>query len=162
MKTQTQPQRSVEEIVADFQNYIFSHPIARNTFRDLGAALGATSSPQIIILTGPTGVGKSTLARAACNGLLHNYEERMVAEPDFVPVVTVNAVPPNNKIFNWKDFYIRLLIGQSEPLVDRKLVVPRQPSLFLDHPLEAKARRWHAAPGESAVPSGKNQSGACC
>lgn len=137
MKTQIQSQRSVAQIVTDFQNYVFSHPIAKDTFRDIGAALGATSTPQIIIFTGPTGVGKSTLVKAACNRLLHFFEDQMIAEPDFVPVVTVNAVPPNGNAFNWKDFYIRLLTGQSEPLVDRKLVVPRQASLFLDHPLEA-------------------------
>lgn len=137
MKAQIQPQRPVAEILADFQSYVFTHPVAKDTFRDLAAALGAISSPQIIILTGPTGVGKSTLATAACNRLLHYYEKRMVAEPDFVPVVTINAVPPNGNTFNWKDFYIRLLTGQSEPLVDRKLLVPRQSSLFLDHPLEA-------------------------
>lgn len=139
MKAQSLPQRTVAEILADFRDYVFSHPIAKDTYRDLGAALGATSSPQIIIFTGPTGVGKSTLSKAACNHLLHYYEERLVAELDFVPVVTINAVPPNGNSFNWKDFYIRLLTGQSEPLVDRKLVVPRQTSLFLDHPLEATA-----------------------
>lgn len=136
MNTQIQPKRPVAKILAEFQNYVFSHPAAKDTFRDIGAALAATSSPQIIIFTGPTGVGKSTLVKAASNQLLQYYEDRLVAEPDFVPVVTVNAVPPNGNNFNWKDFYIRLLSGQSEPLVDRKLVIPRQTSLFLDHPLE--------------------------
>lgn len=55
----------VAEALADFQGYVFSHPVAKETFTNLGAALGASSSPQIIIFTGPTGVGKSTLARAA-------------------------------------------------------------------------------------------------
>jgi energy-coupling factor transporter ATP-binding protein EcfA2 len=137
MKTQIQPKRQVAEILADFQSYVFSHPAAKDTFQDIAAALGATSSPQIIIFTGPTGVGKSTLVKAASNRLLQHYEDRMIAEPDFVPVVTINAVPPNGNAFNWKDFYIRLLSGQCEPLVDRKLVIPRQASLFLDHPLEA-------------------------
>jgi hypothetical protein len=81
-------------------------------------------------------VGKSTLIKATSNRLLKYYEDRMIAEPDFVPVVTINAVPPNGNTFNWKDFYIRLQTGQSEPLVDRKLVIPRQTSLFPNHPLE--------------------------
>jgi energy-coupling factor transporter ATP-binding protein EcfA2 len=137
MNMQIQQKRPVAEILADFQSYVFSHPAAKDTFRDIGAALGATSSPQIIIFTGPTGVGKSTLVKAASNRLLQYYKDRLIAEPDFVPVVTINAVPPNGNTFNWKDFYIRLLTGQSEPLVDRKLVIPRQSSLFFDHPLEA-------------------------
>lgn len=136
MKAQSLPQRTVAEILADFRDYVFSHPIAKDTYRDLGAALGATSSPQIIIFTGPTGVGKSTLAKAACNRLLHYYQERIDAERDFVPVVTISAVPSNGNDFNWKDFHTRLLTGQGEPLVGRKLVVPMQTSLFLDHPLK--------------------------
>jgi len=136
MKTQVQSKQSVEGILADYKNYVFSHPTAKDTFRDIVAALGSTSSPQIIILTGPTGVGKSTLIKATSNRLLQYYEDRMIEEPDFVPVVSVNAVPPNGNAFNWKDFYIRLLSGQNEPLVDRKLVIPRQSSLFHDHPLE--------------------------
>ncbi len=146
MKTQIQQKRPVAEIVADFKDYVFSHPVAKETFRDIGAALGATSSPQIIIFTGPTGVGKSTLVKAASNRLLQYYEDRLIAEPDFVPVVTINAVPPSGNNFNWKDFYIRLLTGQGEPLVDRKLVIPRQTSLFPDHPLEASFMQKSDAP----------------
>lgn len=137
MKAQNVSQQETTEALADFQSYVFSHPAARQAFRDLGAVLGATSSPQIIIFTGPTGVGKSTLAKAACNRLLQYFEARLAAEPDFVPVVTINAVPPNGNGFSWKDFHIRLLSGQSEPLISRKLVVPRQAPLLPRCALEA-------------------------
>lgn len=139
MNTQILPQHQIAEALADFQNYVFSHPVAKETFRDLGAALGATSSPQIIIFTGPTGVGKSTLAKAACNRLLQYYQARLASEPDFVPVVTINAVPPNGNGFSWKDFHIRLLSGQSEPLVNRKLLLLRQTSFLPDCGVEASA-----------------------
>lgn len=102
-------------------------------------ALGVVSSPQIIIFTGPTGVGKSTLAKAIRNRVVGKCEERLAREPDFVPVVSVNAVPPNGNSFNWKDFHIRLLTGQSEPLVDRKLFIPSQTSLLPDAPVKVHA-----------------------
>lgn len=122
--------------LAAYKDYKFSHPTAKRTYEELGAALSSNSTPQIILLTGPTGVGKSTLVNAAYSRVLKFYEDRLNSEPDFVPVVARNAVPPNGNVFNWKDFYIRLLIGQNEPLVDRKLLIPRQPSLFAGHSIE--------------------------
>jgi energy-coupling factor transporter ATP-binding protein EcfA2 len=100
------------------------------TFSELMSVLKSEATPQVIIFTGPTGVGKSTLAKAACNRLHQHFHDQMRAEPDFVPVVTVSAVPPNGGAFSWKDFYIRVLTGQHEPLVDRKLLLARQPELF--------------------------------
>lgn len=126
---------SLKEKLDEFNLFLFKHPIATTTFDDLLGALKAEASPQVIIFTGPTGVGKSTLATAACNRLFLHYRSQMEAEPNFLPVVTISAVPPNGSGFSWKDFYIRLLTGQHEPLVDRKLLLPRQTSLFPDHVL---------------------------
>lgn len=139
MNTTTQTLRSTNEILTDFGAYVFKHPTASATFQELMTGLAADASPQVIILTGPTGVGKSTLLRAACNRLLQQYQAKMMAETDFVPVVTISAVPPNGRNFSWKDFYIRLLSGQHEPLIDRKLLLPRQTMLLPDHPLAGRA-----------------------
>lgn len=138
MKT-TSNQKPITEILADFTSYVFNHPAASTTYRELMTTISAQASPRVIIFTGPTGVGKSTLAKAACNRLLQHYQAQMEAEPDFVPVVTISAVPPNGTAFSWKDFYIRLLTGQHEPLVDRKLLLPRQTSLLPDHGLGERA-----------------------
>lgn len=138
MKT-TSNQKPITEILADFTSYVFNHPAASTTYRELMTTISAQASPRVIIFTGPTGVGKSTLAKAACNRLLQHYQEQMAAEPDFVPVVTISAVPPNGTAFSWKDFYIRLLTGQHEPLVDRKLLMPRQTSLLPAHGLGERA-----------------------
>lgn len=124
------PMNSVTQAVADYQGHTFGHPRARDTFTRLGSEINALSSPQVMILTGPTGVGKSTLIRAACNRVLTNHEEELRNKPEVVPVIALNAVPPSGAGFNWKDFYIRLLTGQNEPLVDRKLYLPRQMPLL--------------------------------
>lgn len=123
-------QAAIDAAVADFRQYVIAHPTAKAAFFDLMTALQAISAPQIVILTGPTGAGKSTLAQAARNRLMQRFEAQMHAEPDFVPVVTINAVPPNGSSFSWKDFHVRLLSGQSEPLVNRKLYIPSQTTLL--------------------------------
>lgn len=119
--------------LAEYKQHKFLHTIAKQTYGELGTALSANSTPQIILVTGPTGVGKSTLVSAACSRVLKYYEDRLAAESDFVPVVSLNAIPPSGAAFNWKDFYIRLLVGPNEPLVDRKLYLPRQSSPFVGH-----------------------------
>ncbi|OIQ97595.1 hypothetical protein GALL_203540 [mine drainage metagenome] len=139
MKTSNAHSRSATEILNDFGAYIFNHPASSATFRELTTALGAEASPQVIIFTGPTGIGKTTLVKAACNRLQKRYQDQMMAEQDFMPVVTISAVPPNGAGFSWKDFYIRLLAGQHEPLVDKKLLLPRQMMLLPDHPLGERA-----------------------
>ena len=50
-----------DDIIKNFRNYIFRHPIAEETFADLITSLQTASTPRVIIFTGPTGLGKSTL-----------------------------------------------------------------------------------------------------
>ena len=104
MKASNQLIHSNKVPLSAFTNYIFKHPNASATYSELMTALGAEASPRVIILTGPTGGGKSTLVRLACNRLLQDYEKQMVEESDFVPVVTISAVPPNGAGFNVKEF----------------------------------------------------------
>jgi DNA replication protein DnaC len=98
--------------VAEFMAHTFVHPLAKEAFMSLTQAIRADSSPQVIIFTGPTGVGKSTLVRAAGKRLIQECQEQLANEPDFVPVVAINAIPPTGGHFNWKDFYIRLSLAQ--------------------------------------------------
>jgi len=130
MNTTPYSEAQAAAAVKAFKQNVFSHPAAGRIFNELTSALSATSSPQTIILTGPTGVGKSTLARKAVNRLIKQYQAQLNTEPDFVPVVMLDAVPPTGTAFSWKDFWIRLLTGENEPLVDRKLAIGGQRSLL--------------------------------
>ena len=49
------PMNPVAQAVTDYRSHHFSHPYARQTFKQLGTEMGAVSAPQVIILTGPTG-----------------------------------------------------------------------------------------------------------
>lgn len=118
--------------VAAFQKDIFDHESAKSAYHRLLLAFGNEYSPEIIILTGPTGVGKSTVTTAVGKFIRDRHEAQWKAERDFVPVVAHRAVPPTSGNFDWKDFYIRLLSSQGEPFSDRKLYVPSQMPLLPD------------------------------
>jgi hypothetical protein len=66
-------------------------------------------------------VGKTTLLK----GIRKRLTEIMLAElkkyPERVPVVIAQLVAPTSGSFNWGDYFKRLLIELSEPLVDHKL-----------------------------------------
>lgn len=140
------PTAATTKAVTAFIDYKFGHPIARHTFKQLCTEMSIVSSPQILLLVGPTGVGKSTLIRAACNRVMSNLQGVLQTEPDFVPIVSLSAMPSTGAAFDWKDFYIRLLLGQNEPLTDRKLFLPRQPVLFPDAPVIDRVVEQSAAP----------------
>lgn len=93
-------------------------------------AVSSETGPKVILVAGPTGAGKTTLASKIYRKILEQHQERMQRELDFVPVLYGNAIAPNGTSFSWKDFYIRLLERAIEPLIDRKLLLPKQQSFI--------------------------------
>ncbi len=146
MRTDNLPTAASTQAVTAYIDYKFGHPTAQRTFKQLCTEMSVVSSPQVLLLVGPTGVGKSTLIRAACNRFTTNLQAQLQAEPDFVPIVSLNAVPATGATFDWKDFYVRLLLGQNEPLVDRKLYFPRQKVLFPSTPSADRVVEHSTAP----------------
>ncbi len=130
----TFPKELLSESVAVRVEYFRSLPIDHRFFKQafdqaMDAATGQ-AYPKVVLIAGPTGAGKTTLAKHLCRKIREQERGNMQAEKDFVPVLYGNAIAPNGTSFNWKDFYIRLLEKISEPLIDRKIVVPQQLSIF--------------------------------
>lgn len=121
-----QPLTPIQQVVLDFKWHYFSHPHAHETFTQLGIEIGAISAPPVIILTGPTGIGKSTLTRLACRRMKASLAAHINARPDFIPAIILSAATPNGNAIPWKDLFIRLLSGQHEPLIEKKRFFPKQ------------------------------------
>jgi hypothetical protein len=101
----------------------------------------------VVILTGPTGAGKTHMARALFDELRNRYQSAMPLSPQapskafdaFIPVVGLRANSPRGAGFDWQDFYIRLLNKLRDVLFDKKLLVPKQMSLFPEAPMPVAA-----------------------
>lgn len=123
-----------DERLRHFINYKSEHSHLTNSFNLAMDTIRSAAGPRVVIVTGPTGVGKTTLARRIYATLKNEHKEEMHNNKGLIPIAGVGAVPPNGAHFNWKDFYIRLLEGQGDVMLGRKLIVPRQSEIFVDLP----------------------------
>lgn len=73
---------------------------------------------KIVLVIGPTRVGKTTLIRELEKRLLARAKERMLLDPGFIPYITVN-IPPSG--FQWIDFYKAVLRALRDPFIDRRM-----------------------------------------
>lgn len=122
----TEHKQSLEQ----FDRYKIDHPFLKTAFsKTLAAVRGASTGSSVIIVTGPTGVGKTTLATRLYR-LLREELQQQNGSQDELPVLYGNAVSPHASSFGWKDFYTRLLTKSAEPLVSKKLFVDPQQDLF--------------------------------
>ncbi|MGA2078865.1 MAG: AAA family ATPase [Terriglobia bacterium] len=104
-----------------FKGYTMAHPRLMAARDSLLAAIHERAPNSLILVLGPTGVGKTTL--------LMKIEQRMNTElladlqtdPGRLPIVSVECIAPESGIFSWRDHFRRLLMRMDEPLLDHKL-----------------------------------------
>jgi hypothetical protein len=83
--------------------------------------IDAPASASLILVVGPTGVGKTTLRLRLEQQLLTRALPEMERDPGHLPVVALEAAAPDSGQFNWKDYYIRALLALEEPLIRDKI-----------------------------------------
>lgn len=120
----------VAKRVDHFRHRIIEHTHLAECFLKAMATIHSTCGPKVVLIAGPTGAGKTTLARHIYRTLQNDFKRDIEKDSGAVPVIGFNAIPPNGSSFNWKDFYIRLLERHGDVLIDRKMLMPRQHELF--------------------------------
>jgi len=116
--------------VEDFQRAKLHHPRYTEAFTRTWSLATRGSGAKVVIVAGPTGVGKSTLGVSLMKTAQREAEQTCIDDPSIVPAVLVKAIPPHGRSFNWKEFYIRTLEQLREPLIDRKVWSTQQLSLL--------------------------------
>lgn len=125
---------SIETRLKYFMDKKINHPKLDSARRQALQMLGYQTGPDILIITGPTGVGKTTLADKIWESLLGEHREAMEQDRNLMPVVKISATAPNQGVFNWKDFYIRLLRAYDETLIRQKTLFPMDAYRYIDVP----------------------------
>jgi len=131
METSRQPghsgstlSQSRKALLRDFRDFTVAHPQLMDAKDKLITAIHQSPRNSLVMVFGPTGVGKTTLLTKVEQILTTSLLPTLETDRGRIPVVSLEAVAPESGNFNWRDQFKRILLNVEEPLVRRKLPQP--------------------------------------
>lgn len=85
------------------------HPRIASIIDECRLMLEAGGNANLILLCGPTGVGKTTLGDFLVEAELKRHAESMAANPGRIPAIKIEAPASGEREFSWRLFYQRIL-----------------------------------------------------
>jgi DNA polymerase III delta prime subunit len=113
---------AIDPRVAAFRGKKVKHASLELALRDVLRLVKNSRPESVIVLLGPSGVGKSTIVEALERHLIAHYAERIQSDPGFLPFISIKAPTPLDGNFNWKDLFTRMLHTAGEVLINRKVL----------------------------------------
>ena len=104
-----------------FRAYTVAHPTLATVDRLVWNAIHEPAGALLVLLAGPTGVGKTTMLDHLEQRLCEEALPRLEQDPGHLPVMKLFAANPATRQFKWSDFFTRALLAIREPLVDYKV-----------------------------------------
>lgn len=108
------------ERIAYFKGYTVAHPRLVEADTRLASVLAEPAGAALVLVYGPTGVGKTTLLSRTQRRITEDLLPALATDPGRLPIVGVEAIAPDARVFNWKDYYLRALVALDEPLIAHK------------------------------------------
>lgn len=115
-------ERTIDEKIQKFKQVRIIHPKMKQVMSELKSLINRPSGNEIIMVLGPSGVGKSTLIRELKKEIINELMDELERDKSILPFVSVELISPDSGVFNWKDFYVRVLQAMEEPLIDKKII----------------------------------------
>lgn len=122
---------TVDEKVTKFKRVKIIHPKMKQVMKELDSLIRRPFGNEIIMVLGPSGVGKSTLIHELKKGIIEDLFDELEKEKSILPFVFIELISPDGGIFNWKDFYMRVLKAMEEPLIEQKVIYEKRVGLKL-------------------------------
>lgn len=104
-----------------FETKVVAHQRLKEVHDALLHALRHPAGASLILVCGPTGVGKTTLRHRIERQLLEDGAADPTPHPSHIPVVAMEAASPDSGSFHWKDYYTRALLALDEPFIADKI-----------------------------------------
>lgn len=128
----------IEARLSYFRNLKITHPILTQIFEELWESVSYYNEGSLILLFGPTGVGKTTIMELLEKRILEEMKKELLNNRERIPLVKAEIAGPTSGKFDWKDFYREVLRGLAEFSIDHRIDLskwenPHQPWLPLDN-----------------------------
>jgi archaellum biogenesis ATPase FlaH len=134
--------RSVAERIQYFEDRSTGHPTLADAYKDLIDKIEVAGKGKVLLVFGPSGAGKSTLFKKVKIEILRKYQNEMVEDKGFIPLIAIETSAPEDGKFDWIDFYTEALQSLDEILIEEKRL---HPSELDDHvPIKSNARTKRA------------------
>jgi len=104
-----------------FMAYRLAHPALVRVDAELSQVLADPGPTLLVLLVGPTGVGKTTLLQALTARILEREADDLRRNPARIPIAGISVFQTENGRFDEADYYRRALAALHEPLVRRKV-----------------------------------------
>ena len=114
-------EKSVVGKLAYFEGFTVAHPRLKQVYDILMRTINEPAGASFIFVYGPSGVGKTTLKQRVEQKIIEACLPELTTDRGRIPVVGIEAVAPESRNFNWKDYYTRALIALEEPLIEHKI-----------------------------------------
>ncbi|HDR7617089.1 TPA: AAA family ATPase [Bacillus mycoides] len=110
-----------ESKLKKFEDMVIEHPIIKQVKEQLISYIHNPAGTFIVLVLGPSGVGKTTLAQGLEKYFIQEMREELENDKGRIPIVRTEIVGFDSGKFHWKDYYYRTLEELQEPLIDHKI-----------------------------------------
>jgi len=110
------------------QRCLISHPHLQEALETIlqaicppGEGASVRRPGTMVLVIGPSRVGKTTLIRLLEERLLARAKALMASDPSFIPFASILAAGPGTNRFEWAEYYRAVLRALHDPFVDGKV-----------------------------------------
>lgn len=132
--------QSLDDKIEYFENKSVAHPILIETYKELMDKI-AVNKGKVLLVYGPSGVGKSTLLKKVKNEYLKKYNEEMYKDKGLIPVLAVETFAPEDGKFDWINFYSEALEELNDILIEEKRLPLNEMGVKVPKNSNEKAKR---------------------
>jgi hypothetical protein len=111
---------STTQKLRGFRSVVIAHPRIQDVLSRLLAAIASAEPDALILLFGPTHVGKSTLRTKTVEKIVKQSLPELESDREKLAIVGVEIPAPGPRSFEWGPTYKLLLHELQEPLIERK------------------------------------------
>lgn len=109
-----------ESSLTTFNDLLVPHPRMEEVLKTLAHFTAETTPSNIVLLTGPTGAGKSATVEKCVSSHIKSRWERITTDPGIIPAFSMIAPAVGQKTFSWRLFYRIGMSELCEPLFEKK------------------------------------------